>query len=260
MPVETKQSINIDKSNHPVKGVGYLPYGERRLPRRAKGNRNEAFLIKSDLNHNQWLDDTILPGFRQGVELYAATIEALALKLVKVFAVALELDPSYFDAAFEQPFWRLRMTHYPPVIGNQRVVVVDEEEENGAGGSVRAHGIAPHVDTSFFTLLLQDSPGLVIYSARRQKWIQVPFVKHAFVVNVGELLKQWSNDRFISARHFADNNNSSKSRYSIPFFLNANADYPMKCLPTCCSSADGSNPPKYPTISYNQSQAIAQGE
>lgn len=39
----------------------------------------------------------------------------------------------------------------------------------------------------------------------------------AFVVSSGELLKHWSNDRFLSTRHFA-NNSAHTSRYSIPFY------------------------------------------
>ncbi|MFT6039655.1 MAG: isopenicillin N synthase-like dioxygenase, partial [Candidatus Azotimanducaceae bacterium] len=46
-------------------------------------------------------------------------------------------------------------------------------------------------------------------------------------------------------------------RYSIPFFLNANSDYPMTCVPSCCGP---DNPPKYPPISYAESQAVIQGE
>jgi isopenicillin N synthase-like dioxygenase len=46
-------------------------------------------------------------------------------------------------------------------------------------------------------------------------------------------------------------------RYSIPFFFNANADWPMRVLPTC---TDEAHPPRYPVVSYRQSQAAAQGE
>ena len=243
LPLDVKQQINIDNPDHPLSGVGYLPIGERRLPRRAVGNRNEAFLMKSDKDiapdDNQWLPDEALPGFRAAVEDYGRTAESIALALVKVYAVALDLEPDWFDAAMEAPFWRLRMTHYPaeaPVEG--------------------AHGIAPHVDTTFFTLLLQDSPGLVIYSAVRDEWIQAPVIPGAIVVNTGELLRQWSNDRFLSTRHFADNN-GPEPRYSIPLFFNASGDWPMECLPTCHGPG---NPPKYPTISYNESQAVVQGE
>ena len=44
---------------------------------------------------------------------------------------------------------------------------------------------------------------------------------NAFIVNTGELLRHWSNDRFISVKHFANNNTGTSSRYSIPYFLNA---------------------------------------
>ncbi len=119
------------------------------------------------------------------------------------------------------------------------------------------YGIAPHVDTTFFTMLAQNSPGLVIYSEPRRCWIHAPVIDNAFIVNSGELLKHWTNDNFLSVKHFANNNAGDEPRYSIPFFFNANADYEMTCIPTCCSEA---NPSKYPPISYLQSQAVAQGE
>ena len=135
------------------------------------------------------------------------------------------------------------MTHYPPLTQAERPV--DE------------YGIAPHVDTSFCTILAQDKPGLTIFSERRQGWIQAPLLENAFVVNAGELLRQWTNDRFLSTKHFANNNTGDTSRYSIPFFLNANSNYPLECLPRCCGP---DNPAKYPPISYAESQSVAQGE
>jgi isopenicillin N synthase-like dioxygenase len=246
LPLSTKQQITMDRPDWPVRGAGYMPVGERKLPRRATGNLNEAFLIKSDRNidfdDNQWLSEHELAGFRSAVETYARAVTDLALRLLPVYAVALGLEPDFFSPGFRQPFWRLRMTHYPP----------DTVHRN----KTEAFGIAPHVDTTFFTLLLQDSPGLTIYSAKRGEWINTPVIDNAFVVNSGELLKQWSNDRFLSTRHFV-NNSGHASRYSIPFFFNATADYPMACLPTCW---DEHNPPKYPTISYLESQGVVQGE
>ena len=202
-------------------------------------------MIKSDrsidYDDNQWLPEEDLPGFRAGIEAYGRAVSGLAMRLLPVYAVALDLEPGFFEPAFQHPFWRLRFTHYPAFETN-----ADDE-----------FGIAPHVDTTFFTLLLQDSPGLTIHSAQRQQWIKAPVIENAFVVNSGELLKQWSNDRFLSTRHFANNAASTKSRYSIPFFFNATADYPMACLPSCHNEQ---NPPRYPTISYLESQAVVQGE
>ncbi len=250
LPLAVKETILMDRPGVPIGGMGYLPVGERKLPRRDKGNVNEAFLIKGDrhigFDDNQWLPEAVAPGFRAAVERYAGVIANLALRMLPVWAAALELPPTFFDSAFTHPFWRLRLTRYPPA---ERVSPDD------------AFGIAPHVDTTFFTLLLQDGPGLTIFSHRRQQWISVPVVPGAFVVNSGELLRQWSNDRVLSTRHFANNTvvegAASTDRYSIPFFFNANADYPMECLPTCQGP---DNPPRYPTISYLESQAVAQGE
>ena len=246
LPLDLKEGIRMDRDGWPVGGVGYLPMYSRKLPTRAKANLNEAFLIKgnSDLgfDDSQWLSDDVLPGFRDTVERYATAVNELALRLLPIYATALGLDAGFFAPGFEHPSWRLRMTRYPPV---------PEQLEQDAD-----FGIAPHVDTTFFTLLLQNAAGLTIYSRTRECWIQAPVVPGAFVVNSGELLKQWTNDRYLSVRHFA-NNDASESRYSIPFFYNAAADYPMECLPTC---HDADNPAKYPTISYNQSQAAAQGE
>ena len=165
----------------------------------------------------------------------------LGRRLTPLYATALGVEAGYFDAAFAEPMYRLRMTHYPPVPSQD----------------TDPFGIAPHVDTTFCTILAQDSAGLTIFSERRQEWITVPLIEGAFIVNTGELLRQWSNDRFLSVKHFANNNTGDASRYSIPFFLNANSDYKMSCIPTCCGP---DNPAKYPPLSYNESQAVAQGE
>ena len=245
MPLEQKQSIAMDRAEWPVGGIGYLPVKHRKLPARDKGNLNEAFVVKCDhklsMDDNQWPNAASLPGFRDAVEDYAAALEQLGKRLLPIFAAALDMQADFFDKAFVAPLYRLRMTHYPA----QQDVAVDE------------FGIAPHVDTTFCTILAQDRPGLVIFSERRQQWIKAPLLEEAFIVNSGELLRTWTNDRFISVKHFANNNAGSESRYSIPFFLNANSDYRMTCIPSCCGP---DNPAKYPPISYAESQAVVQGE
>jgi isopenicillin N synthase-like dioxygenase len=245
LPIVVKNSLQMDRPEWPVKGVGYLPVMNRKLPARDRGNLNEAFVLKRDhvagLIDNQWPTEVQFPEFRKIVEAYAEQIEVLAKALLPVYARALGLDKNFFAAAFTRPTYRLRMTHYPAL---PRI-------------EMDHFGIAPHVDTTFFTLLAQNSPGLVIYSEVRGCWIHVPVIENAFIVNTGELLKQWSNDLFISVKHFANNNSGDEPRYSVPYFFNANADYKMQCLPTCCGP---DNPPRYPAISYLESQAVAQGE
>ncbi len=251
---QTKRSILMDNPAWPVGGVGYLPYGEHKLPRRPTPNSNAAFLIKQDVDvdydANQWLVDDVLPGFRQAVETYARAISSLAFRLLPLYATALDLSQDFFDPAFADPFWRLRMTHYPAS------PKADAQTNSDTTTNSDTFGISPHVDTTFMTLLLTDGPGLVIYSHDRNCWIEVPIVPGSFIVNSGELLRQWSNDAVLSTRHFA-RNPSGGDRYSVPFFYNANADYVMNCLPSCHGP---NNPPKYPPISYRQSQGVVQGE
>ena len=245
LPVETKSQILMDRPDWPVGGMGYLPLKNRKLPARQTGNVNEAFIIKCDdrlgMDDNQWPTPDSLPEFRNQVEQYAKEMELLGKRLLPIYAKALNMPVDFFTEAFIDPLFRLRMTHYPSV---------EADIDN-------PFGIAPHVDTSFFTILAQDKPGLTVFSERRKVWVKAPVVKNSFIVNTGELLKQWTNDRFLSTRHFANNNTGNQSRYSIPFFFNANPHYVMSCVPTCC---DDNNPSKYPPISYAQSQGVVQGE
>lgn len=244
-PDDIKSQVTIDDPAAAAPGIGWLPLGERRLPARAKGNLNEAVLFKRDrtlrLGDNPWLPESVLPGFRAAVEAYAAEIERVALALLPIYAVALELSPDWFEPAFQSPFYRLRMTRYTDT----------------TNAAVDQFGIAPHVDTSFFTLLAQSGPGLAVYGEQRKVWLTAPVIPDALVVNTGELLKQWSNDRFVSVKHFVPPHRGERDRYSVPFFFNATANYPLECLPTCQGP---DNPPRYPAVSYLESQGVAQRE
>lgn len=250
LPLEVKEQIAMDAPGRQLGGVGYLPVGHRKLPARATGNYNEAVIIKSgrgiEADDNPWLSEDEVPGFRAAVTAFQAAVLSLTHDLLPLYALALGVEEDFFAEAFDPPFGRLRFTHYP----------ADPSSDLERPGREK-YGIQAHVDTTFLTLLLQDSPGLTIFHTPKQQWINVPVVENAFVVNSGELLKQWTNDRFLSVRHFASATSAEQSRYSIPFFVNADRDYVMECIPTCCSD---DSPAKYPPISYNQSQGVVQGE
>jgi len=243
--IDVKKAILMDRADWPVGGVGYLPMKNRKLPARQTGNLNEAIIIKCDdqlgMSDNQWPAEDKLPNFRNQVESYANHLEALGKRMLPIYARALGVSDNFFEEAFVKPLYRLRMTHYPAV----------PSQDQGA------YGIAPHVDTSFCTILAQDSPGLTVFSERRKVWVNAPVVENSFIVNTGELLKHWTNDRFLSTRHFANNNTGAHSRYSILIFFNANPRFIMECVPTCFNDE---NPAKYAPISYAQSQGVVQGE
>jgi isopenicillin N synthase-like dioxygenase len=71
LPQHVKEEILMDRPSHLLGGVGYLGYGNRKLPTRDTGNRNAAFLLKRDntigFSDNQWPPNEALPGFRNGV-------------------------------------------------------------------------------------------------------------------------------------------------------------------------------------------------
>lgn len=178
---------------------------------------------------NKWPDG--LPGFRETVLDYYGTAEALAHRLLPVYARALELEPDFFAPAFRWPQASLRLSHYPPV----------ERLDN-------QFGISPHTDANFFTILAtRGAPGLHI-QAPDGSWLEAPEVPGGFVVNAGDMMRRWSNDRFLSTKHMAVND-SGRHRYAAVFFIAPNLDYEIACLPTCTGPG---NPPRYPPITYRE--------
>ncbi|CAJ1348616.1 unnamed protein product [Effrenium voratum] len=242
--VKAKYLMDRPESGYPG-GTGYLPLHNRKLPKRAKGNVVEAFIVKRELGpRNITLDQMPwpqeLPAWRQQVEAYGSAMEQLALKLLGPLSLALGQAEDFLAPAFRSPLWRLRQSSYPPVPPGGY-----EEEQ---------YGIAPHVDTSFFTLLhrVESEASLVVWAFSSQRWVRVPNRPGLLLVNAGEILRQTSNDTFQSARHYVLNS-SAQQRYSLAFFFNATADYEMAVAP-------GFGEPKYPPASYLQSQGVVQGE
>jgi isopenicillin N synthase-like dioxygenase len=241
-PIDEKMKIRIDKHN-----VGYLPMKGDTLRTSVvqtitKPNLNEALFVARDLapdhpdvvadrrfrSANQWPKD--LPGFRDHVMAYCDALERLVQRLVRLYARALELPAEYFDAAFTDFQYKLRMTHYPP-----HAAVADDE-----------FGIAPHTDTSFLTLLAPNEvPGLSIRT-QAGNWIDAPAIPDAFVVNGGQLLLRWTNDRFLATPHRAINRTGGE-RYALAFFCDAHIDWPIAAVPTCVGP---DRPPRYPTTYY----------
>jgi isopenicillin N synthase-like dioxygenase len=110
-------------------------------------------------------------------------------------------------------------------------------------------GIGAHTDFGAVTLLLQDAVGgLQVFDGPSETWIDVVPVPGALVVNLGNLMMRWSNDRYMSNLHRVINT-SGRERYSVPFFFSGNPDFLVKCLPTC---VDGNGEAKYGPVSVGQ--------
>ena len=242
-PMEQKRALRINEHN-----IGYMAMGgsiarTSKVNNNTKPSVNEAFFLRRERTPddpdviagkrfrglNQWPGD--LPGFRETALTYMTAMEQLGRKLVRIYAVALDLPADYFDPMFQKPNVIQRFTHYPP-----RPSYGDNE-----------FSIAPHTDSGFMTLLAPSAvPGLAI-RLPDGTWFDAPSDPDAFVVNGGDLLRRWTNDRFLSTPHRAINA-SGRARYAIPFFFDTHPDTVIECLPTCQTR---DNPPKYEPITYD---------
>lgn len=169
-------------------------------------------------------------------EYYRAMGE-LACNLMHIFAMALGLDEDYFDDKIDQHISRLRLRDYPA------------QHTAPKPGQIRA---GAHSDYGSLTILCaEDKPGgLQVFNADGV-WVDVPIVPGTFIINIGDLLERWTNDRWVSTLHRVVNPpadaGSAARRQSIVFFHNPNYDAPIACLPNC--KADNEAPKYQPTTS-----------
>lgn len=97
--------------------------------------------------------------------------------------------------------------------------------------------------------MLQDTiGGLQVWNNISSQWIDVTPVPGAYVVNLGNMMMQWTNDRYLSTLHRVINK-SGKERFSVPFFFSGNPEYTIRCLPGCEDVQEGA---KYPPITVGE--------
>ncbi|CAN5522303.1 2-oxoglutarate and iron-dependent oxygenase domain-containing protein [soil metagenome] len=164
---------------------------------------------------------------RPAMERYYREVERLAASLMSIFAVALDLDPRYFDAVLGDHISDLFVNHYP------RQVVAPVEGQLRRG---------PHSDFGSLTVLYQDdAPGSLQVWNRRGEWEDVPHLPGTFVVNLGDLMARWTNDRWVSTRHRVVNpppHLADTDRISMPFFHTPDYDAVVSCIPTCLAPGE----------------------
>ncbi len=163
-----------------------------------------------------WPEDAALPEFRARVSHYCRVMNDLGLRLLPLYAVALNLAPDFFFDDFVEAMWSFRLSHYPPA-----------EPEDGQWG------LAPHTDAGFLTFLPDnDVSALEIRPASQEEWIPAPSVPGAFLVNAGDTLHRWTNGRFLSTEHRV-RASTDGDRYALPFFFGPNATARIEPLSTC---------------------------
>lgn len=158
----------------------------------------------------------------------------LARKMIRIFALALDLPEDYFDAITTHPGADAVFIHYPGV--------QDEKPDN------IDVGIGAHTDIQCLTLLWQDMSGGLQVLSSEGEWLDAAPIEGTLVVNIGDLLQRLSNNRFKSTVHRVYNRQKT-SRYAMPFFLGFNPEAICSVVPTC---VDEDHPALYPPISSGQ--------
>lgn len=161
-------------------------------------------------------------GLKDTIVQYRKALDELARKIMQIFALALELDENFFDDKVDRAISVLRIVNYPALTKPP----LDGQWRAGA-----------HSDYGTLTLLhIEDYPqGLQIENHDGQ-WIDVPAVPDGYVVNIGDLMMQWTNDRWISTKHRVvcpDTEFADRARMSVAFFHQPNYDALCETFPSC---------------------------
>ena len=243
LPLADKLTLRLDQNN-----IGYLPInasvqGASTVHKATRPNQNESFFVSHDRSpehpdviagkplrgRNQWPE--AMPALRRDMMAYFHALGAMCDRMLPVFAVALDMPADCFAPFFAgEAHANLRFLHYPPQ---------DADADN-------QFGQAPHTDNSFMTALARtDVPGLAVRLPQGE-WFAPPIIPGTFLINLGNMMRRWSNDRFLSTPHGVLND-SGTDRYSIAYFHSPNPESVIECLPTC---VDADHPARYPPAVY----------
>ncbi len=84
--------------------------------------------------------------------------------------------------------------------------------------------------------------GLEVLHKPTGTWHQVTPIEGAYVINIGDLMQRWTNDRYLSTMHRVLSPTSDRARYSVAFFNDGALDMVIEAIPTCVPSGEQ---PKY---------------
>ncbi|MEH2469934.1 isopenicillin N synthase-like dioxygenase [Nitrobacteraceae bacterium AZCC 2161] len=239
------RKAEVDKSRSKA-NRGYEPLQGQTLEPGAPPDLKEGYYIGPEhvaddprviagmFNHgaNQW--PAARPRFKPVMQSYLDIMLELSARMMGGIALSLNLPEDYFAGYCEGAMATVRLLHYPP---------------QSARTSPAQKGAGAHTDFGGLTLLRQgDIGGLQVWDQQSSGWIHADPVPGTFVVNLGDMIARWTNDRYRSTLHRVVNESGSE-RYSVPFFYTGNYAHKVECIPTCLAPGEQ---PKYPPTTVEQ--------
>ena len=231
---------------------GYLGLGDSHMPGSRKTDLKESFIWGPEpaadgdplRAANLWPEAPT--GFREAVTPFLEEGQRCAVRLLRAFARALDAPEDLFVRRVERPVSRASVTYYlpqPPELG-----------EN-------VFGVAPHTDFGCLTLLAQDEVGGLQVLNGADQWVTAHPIPGTIVVNVGDLMARWSNDRFRSTPHRVVNA-SGRERMSLVLAYDPDAETVVDPAPLLPAGTAAKYPPitcgDYITSRFDQSFAYRQ--
>jgi len=168
-------------------------------------------------------------GFAPAATVYYRAMSDLVCTLMRLAGLALSVGETFFDDKVDRSIGTMRLNYYPA------------QAAPPAPGQLRA---GAHTDYGGFTILSgEDVPGGLQVRTRDGRWVDVATTPTRFVVNIGDLLMRWTNDRWLSTMHRVVNPppGDGRPRLSIAFFNHPNYDVTIECLAS-------QGPPRHPPV------------
>jgi len=188
-----------------------------------------------------------IDGFRKAWVDYYEEMVRLSAKIMRIFAVALDMPVDYFDTMTDRHVSNMAVYNYP------------EQKEKPEKGQLRG---GAHTDFGSLTVVQADweAPGGLQVFTKDDEWLDVPARPGTFVINIGDMMERWTNDRWVSTLHRvanpSDNVTAPNRRQSIIFFHVPNHDTVVECIPSCI---DEQHPCQYPPITVGDHQLMKMG-
>ena len=209
-----------------AENFGYQGLGDEALdPTTGVPDLKETFTMRNvahrEVDGHRWPS----ADFRQTMVQFYGTCFDLASSLMRCIAVIGSLPEDYFVSAHTGENVTLRLLYYP---GSDRGASSFESEH---GRSATPEILAgAHTDYGMMTLLFQDNIGGLQVQSMDGSWLDVVPQSQSVIMNTGDLMAHWSNDRFPSTSHRV-RRNADVARLSIAFFCDPDSKTEVEVLP-----------------------------
>ena len=224
-PIGRKRLVTVNDGHR-----GFIAMGEAKMTGGTRPDLKESFVWGLDepgpdgIPPNNW--PAFMPDMRTVLMQFFHAGNRVGWSLLRAFAAALDLPHDRFVRTVGRPISRGSVIYYPP-------------QQPGMGAE--QFGVSPHTDYGCLTLLHQDDTGGLQVQGTDGTWLMAHPIPGTFVVNVGDLLARWTNDRFRSTPHRVVNR-SGRARLSTAIFVDPDRDTAIE--PVLRSG----EPPHYDTV------------